>query len=135
MEKLRLFKIEGKSQKITYIETNRVKEGVLCDVYSFEDDMDKDLAIISIKPESCTPLQRILKGERTLEGYLSGEGKLKITYANGKHKVFHLDESKSGFFVDLKVGDMMQWFAGGSQLTVFEVCYPPYEDGRFENID
>jgi hypothetical protein len=29
----------------------------------------------------------------------------------------------------------MQWFADDdSSLTAYEICYPPYEDGRYENI-
>lgn len=55
------FDFEGSSLPIQYIETQDVKEGVVCDVYTFEGGSDKD-------------------------------------------------------------------------LMAYEVCIPPYQDGRFENI-
>ena len=33
----------------------------------------------------------------------------------------------------IEVGDIIQWQAV-EDLVVFEVCFPPYEDGRFENL-
>ena len=35
--------------------------------------------------------------------------------------------------VEIKVGDLVQWEAT-KDLVFAEICYPPYEDGRFENI-
>ena len=44
-------------------------------------------------------------------------------------------KSKSPFSIDVKVGDTMQWKADlNSRLVVYEVCYPPYADGRYENL-
>ena len=38
--------------------------------------------------------------------------------------------------IDVNVGDSMQWTAGSEEVLEFqEVCIPPYEDGRFENLD
>lgn len=45
------------------------------------------------------------------------------------------DDSQRKLAVDANVGDLMQWQASeDSNLTAYEVCYPPYQDGRFENI-
>jgi hypothetical protein len=80
------FNFEGNEQAITYIETTHVVDGVDCKVYSFIDDDTKDLGIIKISPSKKTPLQKVLKGEKTIEGYISGKGKLTITKLDGKHE-------------------------------------------------
>jgi hypothetical protein len=36
--------------------------------------------------------------------------------------------------VIVKVGETMQWVAAESGLTFYEICEPPYIDGRFENL-
>jgi len=37
--------------------------------------------------------------------------------------------------IEVSIGEIMQWEADKeSDLHVFEVCYPPYEDGRYENL-
>jgi hypothetical protein len=36
--------------------------------------------------------------------------------------------------VEVKIGETMQWQAApDSDLEVYEICFPPYADGRFEN--
>jgi hypothetical protein len=33
------------------------------------------------------------------------------------------------------IGDVMQWEADKeTDLVAYEICFPPYEDGRYENI-
>lgn len=128
------FDFEGSSLPIQYIETQDVKEGVVCDVYTFEGGSDKDLAIIRIKPGAKTPLQRILQGEKTVEGYISGKGRLVITRNSGKEEVFEVSDKKP-FSTTAMIRDIMQWHADSdSDLVAYEVCIPPYQDGRFENI-
>ena len=130
------FSFEGKNQSVTFVETMRVADGVDCDVYTFNDDKSKDLGIIKIKSGCKTPLQKVLKGDSTIEGYISGKGKLTITRTNGEKKVYEVNDSiEKPFTVRVQIGELMQWEAGSdSDLTAYEICFPPYEDGRYENI-
>lgn len=130
------FSFEGKEQPVIFVETMKVAEGVECDVYTFDGDTSKDLGIIRIKPGSRTPLQKVLKGDRTVEGYISGRGKLTITRNDGKHHIYEVsDEMKKPVVITVEIGELMQWEAApDSDLQAYEVCFPPYEDGRYENI-
>ena len=130
----RSFQYEGEEYEISFVETTHVVDGVECEVYTFPKDKSKDLGIIKIDPGKKTPLQRVLQGEKTVEGYISGNGKLTITKPDGKQEEFLADGSPLTTVVN--VGDLMQWEADpDSGLVAFEICYPPYEDGRFENIE
>lgn len=126
------FEFEGTILKVSYIETMKVAEGVTCDVYRFDDDGTKDLGIIRISSGCKTPLQKIIKGNRTVEGYVSGDGKL-IVSGNGDEKVYKTIKGEK-LQVDVKIGETMQWQAGEEDLFVYEICFPPYEDGRYENL-
>jgi hypothetical protein len=126
--KIEKFKVEP----VKFIETTKVGEGVECDVYKFVGDSGKDLGIIRIKAGNKTPLQKILAGERTVEGYVSGEGGLTVIGVDCQRKIY---AGKNGLAVEVKIGELMQWQAApGSDLEVYEICYPPYETGRFENL-
>jgi hypothetical protein len=128
MDKLTKFQ----NQKITFIETQQVKEGVEADLYSFNEDNSKDLAIVRVRADYKTPMQRILKGEKTVEGHLDGEGTLAVTHPSGNTTINKYPNSdKAG--VSLGIDDIMQWSAS-TDLTFYELCWPPYEDGRFENL-
>lgn len=129
------FSFEGKWQTVSYVETMHVNEGVDCDVYTFDGDPSKDLGIIRITPGSKTPLQKVLQGNRTIEGYISGKGKLTITKLDGKQEVYTVgEESNKSLAVIVDIGELMQWEADtDSGLVAYEICFPPYEDGRFEN--
>ena len=81
---IKSFQFEGKELPVSFVETMQVTNGVECDIYTFDGDTAKDLGIIRIKPAGKTPLQKVLKGDRTIEGYISGKGKLTITQPNGK---------------------------------------------------
>lgn len=81
---------------VNFVETVDVREGVKCDVYEYVQDSSKDLGIITISPGKNTPLQRVLNGDKTIEGYISGKGKLTITKPNGQKNVF---EAKRGLKV------------------------------------
>ena len=124
------FLFEGREQLVSFVETLDVADGVACDVYTFDGDTTKDLGMIRIEPGRKTPLQKVLKGDKTVEGYISGKGKLKITKPNGKQVVY-----TEPFAITVAVGELMQWEADpDSDLSVYEICLPPYEDGRYENI-
>ena len=128
------FNFEGKEQPVSFVETMHVTDGVDCDIYTFVGDSSKDLGIIRISPGSKTPLQKVLKGDRTIEGYVSGKGKLTITKADGEQEVHVASESEKPV-VGVGIGELMQWEADKeANLVAYEICFPPYEDGRYENL-
>ena len=129
------FKIDGEEKLVRLIDTLEITDGVLCDTYAFEGDKTKDLGIIKMKPGSRTPLQKVLKGDKTIEGYISGKGKLVITKKDGKREVHSVDNTSEAFSTTIEIGESMQWEADqDSNLVAYEVCFPPYENGRFENL-
>jgi len=136
MRPIKSFNFEGKEQPVSFVETMQVTDGVECDVYFFDGDTTKDLGIIRIKPGSKTPLQRVLGGNRTVEGYLSGKGKLTISKADGRQQTYKVNgDLKEPVVVTVAVGEQMQWEADKeSGLIAYEVCFPPYEAGRYENL-
>lgn len=135
IEHLTAFEFEGIPQPVSFVETLSVTDGVECDVYTFMGDDSKDLGIIRIEPGYKTPLQRVLQGERTIEGYVSGEGQLNIL-RDGSWKTYLVrDDIQGKLPVNVNIGDLMQWHAvGSSRLVAYEVCIPPYQDGRYENL-
>lgn len=128
MNKLTTFQ----NQAVTYVETQQVKEGVEADLYTFNGDASKDLAIVRVAAGHKTPLQRILKGEKTIEGYLDGQATLMVTHPDNTQSVVIYPGSVE-LETSVAVNDTMQWSAD-TGLTFYEICWPPYEDGRFENI-
>lgn len=124
-EKIRTFS----GATISYIETTHPNAAVECDVYKFDNDITRDLAIIEVKPNGATPRQRMLLGEQTIEGYISGAGELKL---NEVSYVFPNDSCNE---VEVKIGDVMQWKAAKEGIIFYEICSPPYADGRFEELD
>lgn len=124
---------EFKKKPVEFIESSIVKEGVACDVYSFVGDNTKDLGIVEVKKGFKTPLQLVTGGEKTLEVFRQGKGTLTITDKSGNQKVYRFPDSEQTE-VEVKVGEKMQWEAL-DDLVFAEVCYPPYKDGRFKNID
>ena len=133
---LTTFEFDGSTWSVDFVENMQVKDGVVCDVYKFTEDDSKDLAIVRVEAGSATPLQKILLGEKTIEGYVSGRGVLTITRANGEKEVYQLgNDTREPFSKVLMIGDTMQWQADESgELVFYEVCFPPYKDGRFEDI-
>lgn len=122
-------KLEG--EEVVFIETTQVKEGVVCDVYAFKDDDTKDLGVVKIQKGFSSPHQRVLKGDKTLQVYKSGVATLTVTRANGIEEVYEYPGAQE--IVEVHVGDTMQWEAD-EDLVCYEICYPPYHDGRYENL-
>ena len=123
------------SQKVSFKETISVEEGVECDVYTLDGDQSRDLAIITVTRGHKTPLQRVLHGTSTIEGHLEGKGTLVITDEDDKATIYQFDEGAPSNGVEVPIGQTMQWSADPeSDLTFYEICTPPYEDGRFENL-
>ena len=117
-----------KWEKISFIETIQVKDGVSCDVYSFKDDISKDVAIISVDTGSKTPLQKILQWDETIEWYISWHWELTIDTTT-----YTFPGSKKTE-INVKVGEKMQW-KSVKDLVFYELCTPPYKDWRYQNID
>jgi len=129
------FSFEGKDTSVSFVESMQVTKGVVCDVYTFDGDSEKDLGIIHIEPGCSTPLQKVLNGDRTIEGHISGIGELLITTEKGEVRAYKVDTDTKDFRVEVKIGEKMQWRAAeNSNLEVYEVCFPPYQDGRYENL-
>lgn len=132
---LNRFLWNNKFLSVSFVETLKVTTGVECDVYTFKGDKSKDLGIIRINAGHKIPLQRVLKGDKTIEGYISGKGKLVITELDNTQKEYLVNDSTlKSFIKTIAIGEIMQWQANkDSNLVVYEICYPPYEDGRYEN--
>jgi mannose-6-phosphate isomerase-like protein (cupin superfamily) len=119
---------------VSFVETTQVTEGVSCDIYRFLDDETRDLGVVTVQKNYKTPRQRVLLGDQTIEGFMSGEGTLTVGAAENDIKTYHFP-STSNEEVAVKVGQTMQWHADGdTELVFYEICEPPYEDGRFENL-
>lgn len=121
---------------ITFIENQHIKEGVSADLYAFDNDNTKDLAIVHVSKGYKTPLQRILKGTKTTEGYMSGTGTLTITVEDGSKKTYIFTDdagTNPSIETEVYIGELMQWSAE-TGLMFYEICEPPYEDSRFENL-
>lgn len=134
--KLNRFLIDGVMQPVSFVETTAVAEGVECDVYEFEGDETKDLGIIKIQGGCSTPLQRVVQGVKTLEGYISGRGFLDVVDVDETEILYDVRrDPKTPLVVAIGIGDTMLWHGErGSTLIAYEVCYPPYQAGRFENL-
>lgn len=132
MKILRTFKLGDKDRPIRFIETQNVKDGVVCYIYEFIDDDSSDLGVIEIKAGQSTPKQKVLLGDRTIEGHLEGEGVLAVTNDQSNMKEYTFPSELKE--VSVKVGEIMQWTAK-TDLIIYEICYPAYTDGRFRNLD
>jgi len=122
---------------ITFVETQEVKDGVTADIYTFNNHASRDLAIVHVTKGYKTPLQRILKGTKTIEGYMNGSGALTVTTQDGSVKTYTFAENgdnNPNTEIEVHVGELMQWSAE-TDLNFYEICEPPYEDGRFENLE
>ncbi|MBL1434357.1 hypothetical protein COB87_002225 [Candidatus Wolfebacteria bacterium] len=116
---------------LKFIESLQVKEGVTCDVYSYKSDDTKDLGIVTVLKGNKTPLQKVLKGIQTLEVFKTGKGTLRIVKKSGLKENYVYPGATEE--VEVSIGDAMQWEAD-EDLVFHEICYPPYKDGRYENL-
>lgn len=131
---LESFMLYGIELPVEFIETTSVKSGVECDVYTFMDDSERDLGIIRIDAGARSPRQRILAGIKTVEGHISGKAKLVVENPDGTIEEYDFP-SDDRVQVEVRIGQIMQWCADDETPVIcYEVCYPPYSDGRFENL-
>ena len=130
------FNFEGQTVPVVFLETFRIANGVECDVYTFVGDTTRDPGIIRIAAGCRTPRQQVLQGDRTVEGYISGKGKLTISKPDGSKVVHPADPSSSiPPQITVAIGEIMQWEAAPtSDLIAYEICFPPYQDGRYKNL-
>ena len=129
MNKISVFQ----KQPVTFIESIEVAKGVKADTYRFDEDNLRDLAIVQVTAKHQTPLQKILKGDKTIEGYLSGKGSLKIQHIDTHQSIYEFPNNEKNNEIIVDINEIMQWSAQ-SDLVFYEICYPPYEDGRYENL-
>jgi hypothetical protein len=129
------FRVNNVRRPVNFVETMQVKDGVQCDVYLFEGDETQDLAIVRVTRGFKTSLQKILQGNRTIEGLLDGRGVLTVQHEDGVINTYKLDVSSTEKEIEVKIGQIMQWEApADTDLVFYEICDPPYKDGRFENL-
>jgi hypothetical protein len=134
---MQTFSFEGEVLQTQFIESSKVVPGVTCDVYSFVGDETKDLGLVTMEPGSKTPVQRVLDGDRTIEGLLSGLASLLVRKSDGTLIEYsRANNEDEPFVAEVEIGDLMQWHAGLFTFVQFyEVCIPPYADGRYENLE
>jgi hypothetical protein len=124
----------GLDLRIKYVETVAVKAGVTCDVYEFDGCGTHDLAIVEVCAGEVTPLQRVLSGTETVEGHIAGRGTLAIGSGDGTVSTYEYRDGGTQVPTVVEVGQVMRWHADtGETLVFFELCAPPYAEGRFEN--
>lgn len=141
LDKIDNFKINDSAIPVEFVETQEVCQGVLCHVYKFlEAETSRDLAVIQIKSGHKTPVQIVQDGDITIEGFVEGNGSL-IILRNGeisKIEIYTTIKYKELMSkgIELKVGDIVQWQANlESDLVAYEICYPPFQEGRFRNLE
>jgi tryptophan synthase beta subunit len=133
-KKLTRFITNGDFARVSFVETQQVSKGVECDVYMFIDDTSRDLAIVTVVKNHKTPLQRVVSGTKTIEGFVSGTGTLSIGSINQTVKVYSFNSKSEPQEVIVRSNQTMQWHAAGDELRFYEICEPPYTDGRFETL-
>lgn len=100
-------------------------------MYEFVDDNSCDPGIIYISAGHKTLKQKILKGDKTIEGHKSGNGVLTVS---NQEKTVKYNFPGEKLEAALHKGDVMQWSAE-TDMVVYEICYPPYTSDRFHNLD
>lgn len=135
-EKLTQIQYKEELLPAVYVRTDVICPGVTCEVYLDPTTGERDYGKVTVEPGYKTPKQKVLSGEETIECYFSGKGRLTIIHTDGTTSTFDLDSKDRGFAHEVRVGEIMQWEASNDEALVFvEICYPPFTDGRFENID
>lgn len=128
------FFVDSVMRPVEFIETLHIKQGVECDTYAFIGDSSKDLAIVRVQKGCKTPLQRVLLGTKTIEGFVAGAGVLTIR-GEDEVQMHRFEQGLENEPVSVGIGQTMQWQASdGVDLVFYEICEPPYVDGRYENL-
>lgn len=138
---LETFRFKGQLLPVKHVKTVAEAPGVTSDVYTFLTRnmlraTNRDLAILHFEPGASLPRQRMVQGITTVEGFISGDGILHIVRANGQEETHFFRGRNSGRpIVEVHMDDIMQLRAfKRSPFESFEICYPPYTDGRFQDL-
>jgi len=123
--------IFGKSRGVRFVESSTVKQGVVCDVYAFVDDNSQDLAVVSIEAGEVSPKQLLSSGDETIEYHVQGMSNLRVERVGGTVDIYNFPGDERA--VAINEGDVMQWCAI-EDLVFYELCTPPYTDGRFKDL-
>ncbi|MEO6761083.1 MAG: hypothetical protein ABI220_01740 [Candidatus Saccharimonadales bacterium] len=119
---------------VEFVDSYEVVEGVACETYNFSGDDSRDLAVIHVQPNKMTPRQKVVFGDETIEGWVSGAGELEVDGVSGESRLYNFKNGQPNEPVSVKIGETMQWRAGDDELTFFEICEPKYSEGRFEMV-
>ena len=132
--RLKSFKLDGQSFNVLYVRTDQVTAEVECDIYALVGDDGRDLGVVRVRAGHRTPLQRVVGGEKTIERYIAGTGTLTVVGVD-QRVTEHRFPSDQPQDVIVAIGETMQWTADkNSDLTFYEICEPPYQDGRFIDL-
>ena len=134
MHRFETFLHNEETLAVVFIESSEVFPGVICDVYGIPGSTERDLGVISIEASKKTKPQKVLGGDQTIEGFMSGKGTLIILKPSCEKLIYKVGPGDEGLTFMVEVEDIMQWRAE-EDLVVYEICYPPYEKGRFENLE
>ncbi len=130
---MKTFRYEDQDLPVSFVETIDVQEWVQCDVYDFVDDSSKDLWVVRLEKWVSSPYQLVVWWDKTLLGYISGNGKF----------IFETDEwvfeykMRKGIKFEFLINkwEKMKWIADNdSELMYYEVYLPPYRDGRYLDL-
>lgn len=134
MPHIEAFSYRDQTLQVEFVESSVVFPGVVCDVYRHPETKERDLGVIYIEAGSHTLPQRVHGGTTTIEGYISGRGRLVVVKPSGERQVFEVGPETGEFSQVIEIGDIMQWQAD-EDLEAFEICFPPFADGRYENLE
>ena len=135
-QNLSVFQSDNSTVPELVAKTGRVSvgKGVYCDTYDFLGSKSvKDLGIIHIKQGAKTPRQLVLSGFATVEAHVQGRATLAVEKPDGHTTRYRFRDGLAHEAVAVEIGDIMQWRAK-TKSTCAEICYPPYADGRYENL-
>ncbi len=123
-------------RSLRFMRSHSPYENVECDEYAFKDTTSEDVAVIEVVASVKTPRQKVLSGTRTTEQFINGSGVLMVTSEDGVVQQYIFDDTtpENARSVEIQIGQIMQWQAGENGLLFAEICEPPYEEGRFENL-
>ena len=117
---------EFKGEAVEFVESLLVRDGVVCDVYLFTNDKEKDLGVITIEAGKMSPRQKVLQGDQTIFGFTDGQGELEVVDVNGNGKKYKYPSQDSPIEINVETGEIVQWFAGQkSELICYEIYYHP----------
>lgn len=131
---IKTFDYLGKSLPVESQGSETVVDGVVCEVFRFTGMTACDLAIVTMEPFAKTPIQVVRDGLVTFEEAITGdEGTRLRVLRGGKYEVVQCGPDIPR--TPILPSDVMQWTAGVKGAIFSEICWPPFEEGRFGTLD